>query len=74
MSMAFHVDQRLYGFCDGFFGRDSYGTKVVEGKGSDWVLVRECNGPLILVTRASSRWWPNIDQVRAWTNYTQEGL
>jgi hypothetical protein len=29
----------LYGYCDGFFG-DSYGEKIIEAMGSDWVVVR----------------------------------
>lgn len=35
------VGDVLYGFCQGEFGRDSYGDKTVEAIGSDWVLVRE---------------------------------
>jgi hypothetical protein len=31
----------LYGYCDGYFGRDSYYRKVVIGLGGDWVVVRE---------------------------------
>lgn len=31
----------LYGFCGGFFGRDSYGNKTVEAIGKDWVVARE---------------------------------
>ena len=30
----------LYGFCNGFFGRDSYGEKVIMAVGDDWVVVR----------------------------------
>lgn len=32
---------KFYGFCNGFFGRDSYGLKVVEAVGKDWIVVRE---------------------------------
>jgi hypothetical protein len=31
----------LHGFCNGFFGRDSYGDKVIEAIGPDWVVARE---------------------------------
>jgi len=31
----------LYGYCDGWFGRDSYETKRVEAFGADWVVARE---------------------------------
>jgi hypothetical protein len=30
----------LYGYCNGFFGRDSYGDKVIEAVGKDWIVVR----------------------------------
>jgi len=32
---------KLYGYCDGYFGRDSYGEKRIEGYGSDWIVARE---------------------------------
>jgi hypothetical protein len=31
----------LYGFCNGYFGRDSYEDKVIEGEGKDWIVARE---------------------------------
>lgn len=34
----------LYGYCGGFFGRDSYGEKRIEAIGADWVVVREEDG------------------------------
>lgn len=34
----------LYGFCAGYFGRDSYDDKRVEAIGSDWVVVRNDSG------------------------------
>ena len=30
----------FYGFCNGYFGRDSYEDKTVEAIGPDWILVR----------------------------------
>ena len=35
------VGKVLDGFCDGAFGRDSYGEKLVVGLGSEWVVVRD---------------------------------
>lgn len=37
----------LYGFCGGWFGRDSYGDKRVEAVGADWVVAREDNGDVV---------------------------
>jgi hypothetical protein len=36
-----NVGTRLYGYCGGQFGRDSYDEKVVEAIGRDWVVVRD---------------------------------
>ena len=35
------VGMTLYGFCNGKFGRDSYGEKIVLAIGPDWVLLSE---------------------------------
>lgn len=42
--MALMVGQVLYGFCGGWFGRDSYSDKRIEAVGADWVVAREENG------------------------------
>lgn len=34
------VGVKFYGYCNGYFGRDGYGTKTVEGFGDDWIVVR----------------------------------
>lgn len=34
----------LYGYCDGEFGRDTYGTKIIEAVSRDWIVVREEDG------------------------------
>jgi hypothetical protein len=31
----------IYGFCGGYFGRDSYGNKTVIANGRDWVTFEE---------------------------------
>lgn len=41
---------KLKGFCNGFFGRDSYDTKTIESYGRDWIVARgEDNIPVIAV-------------------------
>lgn len=35
------VGDVLYGYCQGYFGRDSYGEKTVLAIGPDWVVVSE---------------------------------
>ncbi|HDY66769.1 MAG TPA: hypothetical protein ENH85_03140 [Candidatus Scalindua sp.] len=38
------IGQILYGYCGGFFGRESYEDKRIEAIGFDWVVVREIDG------------------------------
>lgn len=42
--MSLQIGQKLYGYCGGVFGRDSYDNKHVEAVGIDWVVVREDDG------------------------------
>lgn len=35
------VGIRIYGYCDGYFGRDSYGEKVIIASGEDWVVAND---------------------------------
>jgi len=42
--MSVVVGTKLYGYCDGYFGTDSYGDKRVEAIGADWVVARELGG------------------------------
>jgi len=39
------VGMMIYGFCNGYFGRDSYGPKRIEAIGEDWLVVRENGRP-----------------------------
>lgn len=41
---SFEPGDVLFGFCGGFFGRDSHGPKTIEAIGKDWVVVREEDG------------------------------
>lgn len=41
MTSPLRVGDVLYGFCEGYFGRDSYNDKRVEGIGTDWVVARD---------------------------------
>lgn len=41
------VGDLLYGFCEGAFGRDSYGDKTIDGIGKNWVVaLDETLGPV----------------------------
>lgn len=42
--VEYEVGDTLFGFCSGYFGRNSYGPKTIEAIGADWVVVREEDG------------------------------
>lgn len=44
------VGELFTGYCEGYFGRESYGEKRVEAFGADWILCREENGSIVLAT------------------------
>ena len=48
------VGSKLYGFCGGYFGRDSYSDKRVEAFGFDWVVAREDSGDVVFAGFTSS--------------------
>jgi hypothetical protein len=49
---AVRVGTVLYGFCGGYFGRDSYSDKRVEAVGADWVVAREEYGSPVMANCA----------------------
>ena len=36
-----NIGKLIYGYCNGYFGRDSYDTKRIEAEGWDWIVARE---------------------------------
>ena len=44
--MELQVGMTIYGFCNGYFGRDSYAPKRIEAIGEDWLVVREHGKPV----------------------------
>lgn len=36
-----NIGRLLYGYCNGYFSRDSYYTKRIEAEGIDWIVARE---------------------------------
>lgn len=58
----------LYGFCGGFFGRDSYGDKVVEAIGPDWIVVREDDGTATFAYLSEKDQPPTQDDLIKWQN------
>lgn len=44
MDEPLRIGDTLYGYCGGYFGRDSHFDKRVEAIGSDWVVARDYIG------------------------------
>ena len=45
-----YVGTILYGFCNGYFGRDSYEDKRIEAIGADWIVARDEYGHIHMAT------------------------
>jgi hypothetical protein len=35
------VGTEIFGFCNGFFGRDSYDDKIIIANGEDWIVTKD---------------------------------
>jgi len=40
-----NIGKVIYGFCNGYFGRDDYETKRIEAEGADWIVARPLDDP-----------------------------
>lgn len=50
-----NIGRVIYGYCNGYFGRDSYSDKRIEAEGFDWIVARERNNSLVFTTFPNSR-------------------
>jgi hypothetical protein len=41
------IGEIFNGYCDGYFGRDSYGEKQVVAFGNNWIVLIENNNPIM---------------------------
>jgi hypothetical protein len=61
------------GFCNGFFGRDSYAEKVIEAIGSDWVVARQDDGlPVFAYFEPGWQQEEMENLLKEWTDETDE--
>ncbi len=62
---TFVIGEVLHGFCNGYFGRDSYADKRVEAFGIDWVVCRDEYGEVHFATFESSiKFWNYVKEWR----------
>lgn len=45
----------LYGYCEGYFGRDSFSDKIIEATGEDWAVARQTDGVAVVMARFKDR-------------------
>lgn len=43
--MRSNIGRVIYGYCNGYFGRDHYTDCRVEAEGVDWIVVRPLDDP-----------------------------
>lgn len=66
------VGKKVYGFCNGYFGRDSYDDKEIIANGLNWVLAVADNSLPELATfenRAELHQWFKDNSVEKDTEY-----
>jgi len=62
-----YVGKMLYGYCNGFFGRDSYEDKCIEAFGPDWIIARDEDG-YIHFASFGSEWQPKmLELINKWS-------
>jgi len=60
------IGETLYGFCNGFFGRDSYEAKTIEAIGKDWIVARTGKGELRIATFEEGWKDSMLDLLKKW--------
>jgi hypothetical protein len=60
----------LHGFCNGYFGRDSYENKRIEAVGVDWVVVRDSDGRSLFANFKSNEEMVNL--INEWSKAEEE--
>jgi hypothetical protein len=58
------IGEVFTGFCDGYFGRNSWGEKRVEAFGADWIVCRDEAGQVVIAKFDSRK--EKDDAVRTW--------
>jgi hypothetical protein len=69
MEQLFSVGDRIYGFCNGFFGRDDYDTKICVSVTSRYAIFQYLDGDYdgnAVALNHPSRF--SIDMVNEWKN------
>ncbi|MED3976090.1 hypothetical protein P4639_22090 [Priestia megaterium] len=61
---------KIYGFCNGYFGRDSYDDKTIIASGKDWIVaMNESDRPEFASFDSEEEM---IEMVEAWTKEEEE--
>jgi hypothetical protein len=67
-----NVGKLIYGFCDGFFGRESYDNKRIEAEGPDWIVSRELREDAVPEFCAFRQGWDKQELIDKWVVKPEE--
>ena len=59
------VGRRIYGYCDGYFGRDDYEDKIIILEGKTWIVCVYANSDVVTCVNFSSE-KEKIECVKRW--------
>lgn len=69
------IGMKLYGYCHGYFGRDSYWEKTIEGYGRDWIVARDEHSGIVIATFRNVeerddyiKHWMSDEYIKEWSN------
>lgn len=59
------VGIKIFGYCNGYFGRDSYDDKIIIASGEDWIVAKNNRGQSEFASFDSTdEMWKLIDEWR----------
>ena len=62
----YNVGKVIYGFCNGFFGRDDYENKIIIAEGDNWIVCKYCDD--LASYRVTFASFNNADQKQLFIN------
>ena len=60
-------NKQIYGYCEGYFGRDHYWDGYIEAEGRDWVVVREIGGEEVDFV-SFDNYEEKLEKIKKWGN------
>jgi hypothetical protein len=58
-----NIWRKIYGYCNGFFWRDSYDEKIIIWEWYDWIVVQEWESKLFTTFKDT---WTKQEKIEEW--------